>query len=93
MCWTEELDDFNNRVAWNKNVGGKNLENSIKVLDGINELVPSINKFTLGAGPTQSTNSKMIFPKKNLSAHSQSSIRQFVWGSHIFETKYQFRLN
>ena len=51
MCWTEELDDFNNRVAWNKNVGGKNLENSIKVLDGINELVPSINKPILGVGP------------------------------------------
>ena len=79
MCWTEELDDFNNRVAWNKNVGGKNLENSIKVLDGINELVPSINKFTLGVIPIQPTNSKMIFPERNLSVHSQSSIRQFVW--------------
>ena len=67
MCWTEELGNFNDRVAWNKNVGGKNLENSIKVLDGINELVPSINKFTLGVGPIQPINSKMIFPKKNLS--------------------------
>ena len=78
MCWTEELGNFNNRVAWNKNVGGKNLENSIKVLDGINELVPSINKLTLGVGPIQPTNSKMIFSEKNLSVHSQSSIRQFV---------------
>ena len=79
MCWTEELGNFNNRVAWNKNVGGKNLENSIKVLDGKNELVPSINKFKFCLGPIQPTNSKMIFPERNLSVHSQSSIRQFVW--------------
>ena len=74
----EKLGNFNNRVALNKNVGGKNWENSIKVLDGINELVPSINKLTMGVGPIQPTNSKMIFSEKNLSVHSLSSIRQFV---------------
>ena len=81
MCWTEELGNFNNRVTWNNNVGGKNLENSIKVLDGINELVPSINKFKLGVGPIKPKNSKMIFPQEKICLSIVSPLSDNLFGT------------